>query len=188
MKGHIRERSQGRWAIILEQHDAATGKRKRKWHSFEGTKRQAQVECARLISEMNGGGYVEPSKVTLLQFFERWLRNIKPNVSPRTHERYEQIATKNIAPLLGAKVLSKLTPIEISEAYANALESGRRDGKGGLSPRTVHHMHRVLFSALDQAERWKIIVRNPPALLEKRDRPKIERKSVATIDARTTAT
>jgi integrase len=187
LRGSIRERSPGRFAIILEQRDPASGKRKRKWHSFRGTKRQAQIECARLISETNGGSYVEPSKTTVLQFFGRWLRHIKPNVSPRTHERYEQIALKNIAPLLGAKILSKLKPIEISEAYSKALESGRRDGNGGLSPRTVHHMHRVLFSALDQAERWKMVARNPAALLEKRDRPKIERKSVATIDASTTA-
>jgi integrase len=60
--------------------------------------------------------------------------------------------------------------------------------QGGLSPQTVHHMHRVLFSALDQAERWKMVNRNPAALLEKRDRPKIEKKSVTTIDASTTAT
>ena len=100
----------------------------------------------------------------------------------------EQIATKNICPLIGGKALSKLQPIDISEAYAKALESGRCDGKGGLSPRTVHHMHRVLFSALDQAERWKLIARNPAALLEKRDRPKIERKPVTTIDVATTAT
>jgi integrase len=187
MKGHLRERSPGRWAIILDARDPATGKRKRRWHAFTGTKRQAQIECARLISEMRGGTYVEPSKLTLSQFIERWLRHIKPNVSPRTHERYEQIATKNIGPLLGAKTLSKLQPIEISEAYAKALENGRRDGKGGLSPRTVHHMHRILYSALNQAERWKLINRNPAALLEKRDRPKIERKPVTTIDAPTTA-
>ena len=37
MKGHIRERSPGRWAIILDLHDAETGKRRRKWHSFKGT-------------------------------------------------------------------------------------------------------------------------------------------------------
>jgi integrase len=187
MRGHLLERSPGHWAIILDQRDPATGKRKRKWHSFEGTKKKAQEECARLITEMKSGTYVEPSKVTLLQFFERWLRHIKPNVSPRTHERYEQIALKNIGPLLGARILSKLAPIDISEAYATALESGRRDGKGGLSPRTVNHMHRVLYSALNQAERWKLIVRNPAALLEKRDRPKIERKSVKTIGAPATA-
>ena len=32
------QRSPGHWAIILDQRDPATGKRKRKWHSFEGTK------------------------------------------------------------------------------------------------------------------------------------------------------
>jgi Phage integrase, N-terminal SAM-like domain len=174
-------------APVLSLTDPATGKRKLKCHSFKGTKREAQVECARLISEMKQGAYVQPSKLTLAQFFDRWLASIKPNVSPRTHERYEQIATKDIVPLIGARILSKLQPIDISEAYAKALETGRRDGKGGLSPRTVHHMHRVLYSALSQAERWKLVVRNPAALLERRDRPKIERKSVRTIDAPTTA-
>jgi integrase len=187
MKGHIKERSPGHWAIILDVRDA-NGKRRRKWHSFKGTKRQAQTECSRLITDMDSGEYVEPSKVTLAEFLDRWLKYIKPNVSPRTHERYEQIATKNIGPQLGSKILSKLQPIEIREAYAKAMQSGRRDGKGGLSPRTVHHMHRVLYSALNQAERWKLINRNPAALLEKRDRPKIERKPVTTIDAPTTAT
>jgi integrase len=188
MKGHVT--LQGKvWYAVIDTRDAA-GTRKRKWHKLPDAKgkRDAQTACGKLIAEMGNGDYVEPSKTTLAQFFVRWLKHIKPNVSPRTHERYAQIATKNLAPLLGGKLLSKLQPIDISGAYAAALESGRCDGKGGLSPRTVHHMHRVLYSALDQAERWKLIVRNPAALLEKRDRPKIERKPVPTIDAPTTAT
>ena len=84
-------------------------------------------------------------------------------------------------------MLLKLRPIEISEAYGVLLASGRCDGKGGLAPRTVHHVHRVLFEALDQAERWRLINRNPAALLEKRDRPKVEKRPVATIDAPTSA-
>jgi integrase len=187
MKGHLVERSPGHWAIILDQRDPRTGKRKRKWHSFKGNKRAAQSECSRLITEMGNGDYVEPSKVTLAQFFERWLTHIKPNVTPKTHERYSDLLNKNLAPLLGAKILSKLQPIDISEAYGKAIESGRRDGKGGLSPRTVHHMHRVLYSALNQAERWKLINRNPAALLEKRDRPKINKKPVTVIGAPATA-
>ena len=42
MKGHLHERSPGHWAIIIEMREPATGRRKRKWHSFSGTKRQAQ--------------------------------------------------------------------------------------------------------------------------------------------------
>lgn len=36
MKGHIRERSPGKWAIVLDvgEIDPKTGKKKRKWHSF----------------------------------------------------------------------------------------------------------------------------------------------------------
>ena len=75
-------------------------------------------------------------------------------------------------PVRGAKSLTRLQPIDISEAYANLLESGRRDGKGGLSPRSVHRVHRVLHSALSQAERWKLIVRNPAALLESETGPR----------------
>ena len=44
MKGHIRERSHGQWAIVLDVRDPEFGKRKRKWHSFKGTKREAQIQ------------------------------------------------------------------------------------------------------------------------------------------------
>jgi integrase len=190
MKGHVRERGAGNWYAVIDVRDAATGKRKRKWHSLPDCsgKRQSQIECARLISELSGGSYIEPSKTTLSEFFDRWLNHIKPNVSPKTHERYSDLLKKNLAPFLGGRILLKLQPIDISEAYSKILDSGRRDGKGGLSPRSVHHIHRALYSALNQAERWKLIGRNPAALLEKKDRPKIERKSVTTIDAPTTAT
>ena len=133
MKGHIRERAPGHWAIILDLRDPATGKRRRKWHSFAGNKREAQIESARLISAISGGAYVEPAKITVAQFLDRWLEHIKPLVSPLTHERYGEIVRKNINPLLGAVVLTKLRPMQISEAYAKALSSGHRKRKGGLA-------------------------------------------------------
>jgi hypothetical protein len=81
MKGHIRERSPGHWAIVIELRDPESGKRRRKWHSFHGTKRQAQDECARLISELNGGLYIEPARITVGQFLDRWLDHIKAVVT-----------------------------------------------------------------------------------------------------------
>ena len=86
MKGHIRERSPCHWAIVIDVRDSQTGKRKRRWHSFAGNKRQAQVECARLISEMQGGGHVDPSRVTVAEFLDRferdWLRSMCPLTAP----------------------------------------------------------------------------------------------------------
>ena len=179
MKGHIRERSPGHWAIVLDVRDAATGKRKRRWHSFTGTKRQAQIEAALLISELNGGTYLEPNKTTVAQFLDRWLDDIKARVTPKTHERYSEIATKGLVPLIGNVILAKLQPAHISGAYTQALTNGRRDGKGGLSPRTVHHMHRVLRQALQQAVRWQVLARNPADAV---DPPRVERRTLETYD------
>src|SRR5450631_909546 len=184
MKGHIRERSPGCWAIILDQRDQATGKRRRKWHSFRGTKRKAQDECARLISEINRGAYIEPSKLTLAEFLDKWLADVKGRVSPKTFERYEQVCKKNIAPLLGGTVLSKLKATQISEAYAQALASGRSKGTGGLSARTVHHMHVILKGALKLAVTWDILARNPAAAVKP---PKASRSKMNTYDLAQTA-
>jgi integrase len=179
MKGHIRERSAGHWAIILEMRDPATGKRRRKWHSFAGTKRQAQIECARLISEMQRGTYLEPNKTSLTQFLDKWLADVKTRVSPKTYERYEQICHKNIAPVIGAVPLARLRPEQISEAYAKALATGRRKGDGGLSPRTVRQMHAIIKSALTQAVKWELLVRNPAAAVRG---PKVSRVAMQTYD------
>jgi integrase len=184
MKGSIRERSPGHWAVILDQRDPATGKRKRKWHSFEGTKRQAQIECSRLITAMSGGTYLEPNKITLAVFLSRWLDHIKSQVSPKSHERYSGIGNQNIIPALGAVLLTKLKPAQISAAYSEALTSGRRDNSGGLSPRTVGHMHRVLKQALGQAVRWELLNRNPADAV---DPPKVDWKPMQTYDLPQTA-
>jgi integrase len=183
MRGHLRERSPGRWAIILDVRDS-TGTRKRRWHSFKGTKREAQVECARLISELQSGTAVDPSRMTVAAFLERWIEHMASQVSPRSHERYAEIARKNLAPLLGALALTKLRPEHISQAYAKALANGRRDGCGGLSARTVTHMHRVLREALQQAFLWKSLARNPADAVKP---PKVERKQMRVLDAAATA-
>src|SRR5262245_7079306 len=88
MKGHIRERSPGHWAIVIDVYDGQ-GKRRRKWHSFKGTKREAQAECSRLITESKRGGVgIEPGRMTVTECLDRWLAHIRTQVSPRTHECY----------------------------------------------------------------------------------------------------
>jgi integrase len=184
MRGHIRERSPGHWAIVIDVRDPQTSKRKRRWHSFTGTKRQAQVECSRLISEAQRGTGLEPSRVTLAEFLDRWLAHMRPQISARTHERYTELVTKNIAPALGNVILSRLQAVQISEAYARALVSGRRDGKGGLSPASVHYQHRVLKKALGQAVKWRLLPGNP---INAVDPPRVERTRMQTYDMAQTA-
>src|ERR1700730_10559351 len=182
MRGSIYNRPKGsnRASIILEVRDEATGKRKRRWHAFRGTKRQAQDECARLITELKSGNALEPNKVTVAQFLGRWLDHIRSQITPKSHERYAGIVNQNIIPAIGAVRLNKLKPVQISATYSAALASGRRDGKpGGLSARSVTHMHRILKQALGQAVRWGELNRNPADAV---DPPKVEWKPMQTYD------
>ena len=132
---------------------------------------------------MTKGAYAEPSKLTLGTFLDDWLAQVASQVSPRTHERYAELARKNIVPLLDAATLTKLRPAQIATAYGKALASGRRNGTGGLSPRTVH-MHRVLKQAIGVAVRWGILQRNPA---DDVDPPKVGRKSMLALDEAQTA-
>ncbi len=184
MKGHITERSPGKWGIVIDVPDPETGKRRRKWHTFHGTKRQADTECARLVAEINGGNYVEPAKTTVRDYFIHWLKHEKANVSPKTHQRYEELLLKNVAPVIGSITLNKLTAARIDGAWGHLLENGRRDGKGGLSPRTVHHCRRVMLTAMDQAVKWDLLKRNPVALTRP---PKVEKQQMEAFDASQTA-
>ena len=152
MKGHIRKRGVRSWAIVLDLGRDAAGKRKQKWHSVRGSKKDAEAELARLVHEMNTGSYVEPSKMPVRDYLDRWLKNYgEQSVSPKTLERYREIIESHIKPAIGGYVLSKLMPLHIQSFYTEALTSGRKDGTGGLSPQTVLHFHRLLHHSQNEA-------------------------------------
>jgi integrase len=162
MKGHLRERSPGRWAIVLDVADPLTGKRRRKWHSFKGTKREAQTECARLIAEIGRGSYVEHSKETLGEFvrarIDQW--EAAREISARTAQRYRQLLENQIVPHLGARLIRKLKPLDIEQWHTTLRNSGRVRGEGGIAARTIGHAHRVLGKALADAARNDLVSRN----------------------------
>src|SRR5262245_4611677 len=153
MKGHIRERSPGHFAIILDAHDPVTGKRKRKWHSFRGTKREAQVKCAELVAALSQGNYVERSKTTVAEFvqsrIDQW--EAASEITTRTAQRYRQLADNQIAPHVGPRPVQKLTRLDV-EAWHTALRNS--------APRTIGHAHRVLGKALRDAEIDGLITKN----------------------------
>lgn len=167
MKGHITQPSPGSWSLVIDLGRDENGKRKQKWITFRGGKREAQRELNRILHEMDTGAFVEPSKLTVSQYLERWLADYaKSNVSAKTYEGYSDFIRLHLTPALGQVLLSKLSPLHIQSYYTRALEGGRRDGKGGLSARTVLHHHRVLHEALEQAVKWEILARNPADAVE----------------------
>ena len=154
MKGHIRERSPGRWAIVLDHHDPMTGRRKRRWHSFAGTKRQAQIRCAELVAELQSGTSVDPNKITVVEFLDRFDRDWAAlHVSARSRDRY-RFALDHVRRHLGDRMLQKVHPADIAALYASLTREG-------LAPRTTRMVHTALHRALGQAKNWGILRDNP---------------------------
>jgi integrase len=172
MKGHIRERSPGHYAIVIDVRDQQTGKRKRRWHSFKGTKRQAQVECARLIAELQNGTTLEPSKVTVAEYLDKWLNHAATQVSPSSHKTYTTMLHAYVAPAIGSTKLNKLRPADIAGLYATKLHS--------LAPKSVALLHSVLSQALRQAVRWQLLPINPAVAVAP---PRVERKQMHVLGA-----
>src|SRR6516165_4805715 len=171
MKGHLTERSPGHWAIVLAVRDPATGQSKRKWCSFKGTKREAQLERARLIHEIASGGYVEPSKQTFGQYFAEWLRDWAPmKAGPKCLERYGQLG-KHLIAAIGAKPLQQVRGGDLNRAYREAAAKG-------LADRTVKEVHKLARRVFGHALKQGDIKRDPS---RETDAPKVAPKEAPVL-------
>jgi len=181
MKGHIRRQGDGSWELKFDLgRDPVTRKRQTRYHTFRGTKRAAQIELARLISEATTGNYIDPAKTTVAEFLDRWERDwAVVNVSAKTYERYRDLLAKHVRPHVGGVRIQKLRPVHLSELYAKLLREGHHK-TGGLSPRTVGHVHRVLHRALGHAMRWGVVQQNVATAV---DPPPVESEEVEILTA-----
>ena len=186
MKGHLRKRGQGSWSIVLDLGRDATGKRRQKWHTVRGTADDAERELVRLLNAMNIGEYVEPARMTVGEYLDRWLKDYaQTNVAAKTYERYAQVVRLHLKPGIGHHRLPKLQPLHIQAMYSKQMQGGRKDKKkGGLSAQTVLHHHRILREALQQAVRWQLLARNPADAVEP---PRAERREMQVLDEAETA-
>src|SRR5712671_1474538 len=124
MTGHVGARS---WQLKFDAgSDPKTGKRITRFATYVGTKRDADIELAKLITAAANGEQVDPSKLTVNEFLDRWERDwCVGNVSPKTAERYGELLRLHVRPTLGAMKLQKLRPVHLSGLYGTL----QRDAK-----------------------------------------------------------
>jgi integrase len=176
--GNITRRGARSWRIKYEggERDPATGKRTTRYATVRGTKKDAQTELTRLLDEIRAGTSVEPSTLTIADYIRGWLDS-DSSLSPKTLERYRQLAEQQIIPHLGASFLQKLRPAQVHDWHGLLLKAGGKDSRP-LSARTVGHAHRVLRRGLERALRLEIIGRNVAAALRP---PKVDAAEVAIL-------
>src|SRR3954470_16201083 len=179
-KGHIRARGPGAWELKYDIGvDPVTSKRRVKFKTVRGSKRDAQRELRTILSSLDDGTFADPGKMTVAGWLRQWLEEAQHNVAPKTLQRYREIVELHLIPALGAISLAKLQPAQIQAYYGEALANGRRDGSGGLSAQTVVHHDRVLHVALKRARALRLLSSNP---VEDVSRPRVEKREIEVLD------
>jgi integrase len=159
MRGHIRKRGKS-WAVVVDVGRDESGRRRQRWQGGYQTHKAAQEALTAILGRVQQGAYVEPSKLTVAAFTRQWLDSVRARVRATTYGMYEGLSRLYIVPILGAVPLQRLTPAQLNGLYADLSEKGRRDGKGGLSGKTIRHIHATIRAALNDAVRWQLAARN----------------------------
>jgi integrase len=137
--------------------DPKTGKRKQLTRTYDG-KREAEKELAKILAEVNGGRFVAPSKTTVGDVIDLWLRSATRGKERNTVENYKN-ALKPVREQYGAKPYQKFSTTDVEDLVDWMLTEGRkRGGKPGtgLSPRSVQLTLSRLRSVGDFAVRQKL--------------------------------
>jgi integrase len=181
MKGHIRQRGARSFELKLDIGKDAAGKRLTEFRSFRGTKREAQTELAKLIAAVGKGEHVMRSTLTVAEHvaarIEQWAALNKN--TPKTTERYHELLANQIRPFIGSAALQRLTAADVEKWHGTLRLSGRKDGKGGLSPMTIRHAHALLVKCLGEAQRHDLVVKNVASL---QPPPRAPREEVVILD------
>ena len=94
MSGHIRQRGERSWELKFDLgRDPVTGKRQIRYHTFKGTKREAQVKLAELIVAVGSGSYIEPNKIAVANFVRARVDQWEAGRTTSPPERLNAIAS-----------------------------------------------------------------------------------------------
>lgn len=139
------------------------GKRQQRKRSGFRTKRAADDALTAAKVEVMQGYITQDSGQYLADFLEEWLDSVASSLRPNSITLY-RCAVKNwINPRIGKIRLRDLTTPRLQSFYAELSRSGREDGTGGLSARSVRIAHGTLLRALQRAVDWHLIAVNPAA-------------------------
>lgn len=101
-----------------------------------------------------------------------WLQSSRTNIKESTFAKYSHIIDSHIRPALGQFTLSKISTQLIESFIQQQLLSGRLDGEGGLSPKTVTDMMTIIKESIGYARDNGIaVICNPQKItIKKRER------------------
>lgn len=176
-EGNIRQRKDGTWeARFVTGIDPGTGKDIRK-SVYAKTQKEVRQKMTAAIAALDNDDYREPCKMTLAQWLDIWQAEYLGGVKPSTAALYKNQIRLYIKPSLGATKLETLNPHTI-QAFYNKLGK-EKDGKPGLTGKSIKNVHGILHKALEQAMKVGYIRVNPANACTL---PRIVKKEIKPLD------
>ena len=148
------------WAIKADLGRDADGKRRQVVRAGFTSEAEAVRKLRELLTKVDGGRYVEPTKTTLADYLAEWLAaTAPPKVAEATWSKRKDLL-RRVTDRIGTTPLHDVNGATLDQLYASLARDGRADGTP-LAPSTVHDTHRTLHKAFADAVRWQQLDRNP---------------------------
>lgn len=187
MAGSIEKRGKNSYRLTVSEGFDLSGKPMIHRKTVHGTKKDAEVELAKFVTEVQNGLVIDGKSLKFSEFTEIWKRDYgSKELAPSTYKRYCRMLETRLLPYFGHFYINKIKPTDIMKFY-DLLEKDtqlvRKKCNNGaktkkpLSGKTILEHHRLLRAMLHKAVYWQLIVTNPAERVQPPKARKPKRRS-----------
>ena len=161
MAGSIEKRGKNSYRLTASEGFDLNGKTMIHRKKVHGNKKDAEVELAKFVTEVQNGLVIDGKALRFSEFVEIWKRDYgSKELAPSTYKRYCRMLETRLLPYFGRFYINKIKPTDIMKFY-DLLEKDtqlvRKQGNNGtktkkpLSGKTILEHHRLLSAMLHKA-------------------------------------
>ena len=186
MAGSIEKRGKNSYRLSCLAGYNLQGKPIKKTKTVHGTKKEAEIELAKFVADVQNGMVIEGKSLRFSEFTEIWKRDYgSKELAPSTYKRYCRMLETRLLPYFGHFYVNKTKPTDIMQFYdllSKDTQLVRKKDNGGnktlkpLSGKTILEHHRLLRAMLHKAVYWQVIVSNPAERVQPPKAKKPKRK------------
>ncbi len=154
VKGHVRQRKNGKWEYSLPMGYDLNGKKRRITKGGFETREEAESALIQMGYGTGRHMLVKPSEEIVYNYLRTWLDQEGYNYCASTRKNFNRYLNNYISPEFGNLKLNGLTTGHIQALYFVLI-------KRGLSPQTVKKVHHMLSKAMEKACVLEMLQSNP---------------------------
>lgn len=186
MAGSIEKRGKNSYRLSCLAGYNLQGKPIKKTKTVHGTKKEAEIELAKFVADVQNGMVIEGKALRFSEFTEIWKRDYgSKELAPSTYKRYCRMLETRLLPYFGHFYVNKIKPTDIMQFYdllskdTQLVRKKDNNGKKTIKPlsgKTILEHHRLLRAMLHKAVYWQVIVSNPAERVQPPKAKKPKRK------------